>query len=120
MEGKTSEAMALGLPVVTISAGIKGFRLTPEEDVLIEETPKACSAAVLRPMRDEELSDRIRFVSRDLIRQNYSEHGVGERVLRLFEELEAGPSETIPAPVRPNNRAAGMAEVRLLWRLRRR
>jgi len=68
---KALEAMARGVPVITTTVGAEGIAVTPEQDVLIGDTPEEFAAQVVRLLRDPLLADRIRRNARRLVCDRY-------------------------------------------------
>ncbi len=72
VKGKVNLAMSYGLPVVATLASIEGMHLTPGQDVLVADTPRAFAEAVARLYHDEALWHRLAEGGRNVIRQHFS------------------------------------------------
>jgi glycosyltransferase involved in cell wall biosynthesis len=110
MKGKIGEAMAAGLPVVTTSAGIEGFGLTPGQHVLVADTPEGLSSAVASLLRDPAAYEAIRRAGWKFIADRFSPEAVERRLLGFLEGAATAPvrglsseerfKRMIPTPVR--------------------
>ena len=65
------EAMAMGKPVVTFSAGIHGIDVTPEENIIIADDPKEFARRVIELLNNEWLRNRIGANARKLMEEEY-------------------------------------------------
>lgn len=118
MKGKIGEAMSHGLPVITTTVGIEGFGLSPEENVLVGDTPGEFAAQVVRLVRDNALYEKIRTNGWLFIKQNYSEDAVIERVLSIFDRLDSYPIKKLSTVGRIKKSMMNTLEKQLLWRFR--
>jgi O-antigen biosynthesis protein len=110
MKGKIGEAMAAGLPVVTTSAGIEGFGLTPGENVLVAESSEAFSSAVVSLLRDPVAYEAVRRAGWQFIADRFSPEAVERKLLGFLEGAATAPARglsseerlkrMIPTPVR--------------------
>jgi glycosyltransferase involved in cell wall biosynthesis len=116
MKGKIGEAMSLGLPVVTTSAGIEGFGLVPGEHALVGNTPQEFADAVIRLLRDRALLDQIRMAGYRSIRDNYSDIAVKWRVHDLFARLNDYPVKRLSPGARAQGKLKGAWEKHVGWR----
>lgn len=120
MKGKIGEAMSHGLPVITTSAGIEGFGLTPGEQVLVGDTPREFADAVLRLLRDRALLDQVRKAGYQFIRDNYSDIAVKRRVHDLFARLDHFPIKRLPLGARVPGKLKSTWNKHVAWRFRNR
>ena len=74
---KILESMALGTPVVSTSKGAEGLALTPEEDILIADTPDDFARQTLRLLDDFVLRARLAANARRLVEQTYTWDRIG-------------------------------------------
>lgn len=118
MKGKIGEAMSYGLPVVTTTVGIEGFGLSPEENVLVGDTPREFAAQVVRLVHDNALYEKIRTNGWLFIKQNYSEDAVVERVLSIFDRLDSYPIKKLSTVGLIKKSVMNTLEKHLLWRFR--
>lgn len=110
MKGKIGEAMATGLPVVTTSAGIEGFGLTPGRDVLVADTPERFASAVESLLSDPAAYEAVRRAGLKFIADRFSPEAVESKLLGFLDDVAAMPvrqlsggerlRRMIPAPVR--------------------
>jgi GT2 family glycosyltransferase/SAM-dependent methyltransferase/glycosyltransferase involved in cell wall biosynthesis len=82
LKGKVTQALAVGLPVVTTPIGAEGIE-GPEECMLIAEDNQALAAHVIRAYRDDELWWRLSRAGQAFI----AEHCSREVVSNQFSEL---------------------------------
>lgn len=118
MKGKIGEAMSHALPVVTTAAGIEGFGLTPDRDVLVGDTPETFASAVIQLLMDQALYERIRMAGFEFIRRNYSEEAVAARIGALFSGLDAYPTKHIGISNRIRKKAGDLVARHLSWRFK--
>jgi sugar transferase (PEP-CTERM/EpsH1 system associated) len=89
---KILEAMASGRAVVSTSVGCEGLDVTPEEDILVGDTPEAFAAQVLRCLRDPDLRARLGARGRALVERRYRWDAIGDRLAAFYEELRQAHS----------------------------
>ena len=77
------EAMAMGKPVVTSSAGIHGINVTPGENIIIADNPEEFARRVIELLNNEELRNRIGANARKLMEEEYS----WERMTDMLNEV---------------------------------
>jgi len=118
MNGKIGEAMSYGLPVVTTSVGMEGFRLTPGENVLVADTPDEFSTAVIRLIQDRELSQHISANGRKFIEETFSEAAVAEDVYDCFDHLKTCSVKKLPQHEFLKIRVSDYLDRHLLWRFK--
>jgi sugar transferase (PEP-CTERM/EpsH1 system associated) len=71
VQNKALEAMAMGKPVVTTSKVQQGIQATPEQDLLLADTPQEFVSQVLRLLRDRELSGELGKRGREFVLQSF-------------------------------------------------
>jgi glycosyltransferase involved in cell wall biosynthesis len=72
IQNKVLEAMAMGVPVVTTSAGLEGLACRPEEDVLVADGAEAFAAAVCRVLSDRDLARSLSRRGRAHVTERHS------------------------------------------------
>ena len=77
---KIIQSMALGTPVVSTPKGAEGLSVTPEENILIGETPQQFADQVLRLLTDEALRVRLTANARQLVARQYTWDNIGSRL----------------------------------------
>ena len=77
---KILESMALGTPVVSTSKGAEGLALTPEQDLLIADTPHAFARQTLRLLDDFVLRARLAANARRLVEREYTWDRIGAQL----------------------------------------
>jgi glycosyltransferase involved in cell wall biosynthesis len=69
---KALEAFSYRRPVVTTTVGIEGIDATPEEHVLVADSPAAFAEQCRRLMTDRALGERLRDAALDVLVRSYS------------------------------------------------
>jgi glycosyltransferase involved in cell wall biosynthesis len=87
---KILEAMALRTPVVATSKGAEGLAVTPEEHLLIADTPADFSAAVVRLLQDKSLRERLAENAFQLVSQKYDWAAMMPQFLNLVQNCASG------------------------------
>jgi len=80
---KVFEAMAMGCPVVSTRLGAEGLDVTDGEHFLAADTAAHFAAALLRPMADPALQERLSAAARELVTTRFGWPVVTKR----FEEI---------------------------------
>jgi glycosyltransferase involved in cell wall biosynthesis len=119
MKGKLGEAMSFGVPVVTTSVGIEGFGLTPGEHVLVGDDPRAFADAVVRLLRDDDLSRGVGMSGYRFICENYSDRALRPKVQAVFAELQHWPIKQIPWVKLALRKQRAFWRRHIAWRLER-
>ncbi len=118
LKGKIAEAMSFGLPVVTNSACLQGFGLSPGTNVLVGDDPNAFANAVVSLLRDEALYLKISENGWRFVKANFSEEAIAAKLRELIE----GRHEYLPKKLAIGRRIAWNArflmERHLFWRFR--
>lgn len=86
---KILEALALGTPVVATSKGAEGLAVTPEQDLLIADTPAEFARQTVRLLADAGLRARLVANGRRLVEQRYSWERSGAQLEALLAEIVA-------------------------------
>ena len=81
------EAMAMGKPVVTSSAGIYGIDATPEENIIIADDPKEFAKRIIELLNNEELRNRIGANARKLMEEEYSWEKMTDMLNEVFQRV---------------------------------
>jgi glycosyltransferase involved in cell wall biosynthesis len=84
---KIIQSMALGTPVVSTAKGAEGLDVTPEENILIADTPERFAAQTLRLIDDAELRARLSANGRNLIAQRYTWDRIGRQLDILLDDI---------------------------------
>jgi len=85
MRVKILEALARGLPIVSTTIGYEGIELTPEQHLLVGDTPEAFAAALVRLLREPALGHRLAVAGRRVAEELYDWRVVNGRVEALYE-----------------------------------
>ncbi len=87
--GKLLEAMAMGLPIVTTSLGAEGVSVESGRDMMVADDPDTFSAAVVRLLKDGEMSRMLGARARALAEDLFSwQRGVDELEKVLIDVVE--------------------------------
>lgn len=86
MKGKITQALSVGLPVVTTPIGAEGLDGHEEECMLIADDPQRLAAETIRAYRDEELWRELSRAGQELILARCSTQVISERLGELLEE----------------------------------
>ncbi len=84
VKGKINLAMSYGLPVVATSPSIEGMSLTPGQDVLVADDPKAYADAIVQLYHDEALWHQLAAGGRKNIDAYFSRDVARRAITRLI------------------------------------
>jgi sugar transferase (PEP-CTERM/EpsH1 system associated) len=84
IQNKILEAMAMGIPVVTTSAGATGIDAKVGEELLIGDTPESFAHQVIRLLRDRRFGKEIGRKARDRVVQCYNWKSIGQQLEGLI------------------------------------
>lgn len=84
---KILESMALGTPVVSTSKGAEGLEVRHGEHLLLADDAPTFAQHVLTLLRDPALGKRLGAQARRLVEQHYDWSFIGQRFLRLVEDV---------------------------------
>jgi glycosyltransferase involved in cell wall biosynthesis len=84
---KILEAMALGRPVVSTSAGCEGLAVSHGEHLLVGDTPQAFADHVVALLRDPTRAQQLARQARALAEDRYSWDAIAEKLLSLYEQM---------------------------------
>jgi len=87
---KILEAMACGRPVVSTSVGCEGLHVVDGEHLLVADTPADFAERVVTLLKDQALRERLSRKARELVESQYDWSVMGERLLRVYNDLCAG------------------------------
>jgi glycosyltransferase involved in cell wall biosynthesis len=97
MKGKITQALSVGLPVVTTPIGAEGLENEDEDCMLIAEDPQELAAHVIQAYRDDELWRRLSHAGQELIVERCSTEVVSERLGTLLDGASTSIAETAQA-----------------------
>ena len=89
VKGKINTAMSFGLPVVATTPSVEAMFLSPEQDVLVADDPKAFAEAIARVYHDEMLWERLSAGGRENIRAHFSRDVARSAITRLIAFAQA-------------------------------
>jgi glycosyltransferase involved in cell wall biosynthesis len=84
---KILEAMALGTPVVSTSKGAAGLDVRHGEHLLLADDPHTFAQHTLALLHDPALGRQLSAQARRLVEQHYDWSFIGQRFLRLVEDV---------------------------------
>jgi glycosyltransferase involved in cell wall biosynthesis len=84
---KILDAMACGKAIVSTSVGCEGIDVTPDENILIGDTPEAFSEQTIRLFKDAKLRQAIEVNARRLAQEKYSWVKIGQKQRELHMRL---------------------------------
>ncbi len=84
---KILEAMALGIPIVSTSKGAEGLGVRHGEHLLLADDAPTFAQHTLALLRDPALGRRLSAQARQLVEQRYDWSFIGQRFLKLVEDV---------------------------------
>jgi glycosyltransferase involved in cell wall biosynthesis len=81
---KILESWAAGLPVVSTSIGAEGLDVSDGENIVLADDPCQFAEAVLKVLRNPELSRRLADNGRQLVEERYDWRAIAPRLDRAF------------------------------------
>src|SRR5438128_828147 len=116
LKGKIAEAMSFGLPVVTNSACLVGFGLSPGMNVLVGDDPGAFADAVVSVLTDKALYQKISENGWQFIKANFSEEVVATKLKQLIERRHEYRPKKLTLSKRFAWNARFFMDRHILWR----
>lgn len=103
VKGKINQSMAWGVPVVATSIAIEGMGLTPNEDILVADTPAEFARALVELYESEGLWSRLSENGLNKTRELYSIETAQRRLAYLFsdEHINSSHPEMLSAKHSP-------------------
>lgn len=93
MKGKITQALSVGLPVVTTPIGAEGLESEDEDCMLIADEPRELAAHVIRVYRDDDLWRRLSDAGQATVTERCSTEMVSERLGQLLDDASAAVVE---------------------------
>ena len=72
LQNKLLEAMAMGIPCITTTLANKALQATPNEEILIANSPAEFVSQITNLQEDKILYDRIAEQGKNYVRANFS------------------------------------------------
>jgi len=94
LKGKITQALSVGLPVVTTAIGAEGLDGADGEFVLVAEESQELADHVVRVYRDDELWRRLSRAGQELVERQCSLVVLSERLRWLLEEAPSVVAES--------------------------
>jgi glycosyltransferase involved in cell wall biosynthesis len=93
MKGKITQALSVGLPVVTTPIGAEGLEGHEDDAMLIADDPQQLSAETIRAYRDPELWRELSRAGQELILAHCSTQVISERLGELLDGAAASKGD---------------------------
>ena len=87
---KILDAMSMGKPIVATSMAYEGIAVTPEENVLIADSPAEFVVQIRRLMNDAQLCRTLGENARSFVTENYSWPVIGKRLADNYRSIIDG------------------------------
>lgn len=116
LKGKIAEAMSHGVPVVTNSASLAGFGITPGREALVGDDGPDFARGVVSLLLDRELHLRVRRDGWEFVNTNYSRDAVGKMLRNLMAGIGKLPVKKLPLTKRLLHDARTAMDRHVLWR----
>lgn len=87
MRIKIIEGMALGKVIISTTIGAEGINCTNKKNILIADTPKAFSSAIIKCLNDKSFCEEISKNAKQLIVEEYSNESISIRMMDFFKQL---------------------------------
>jgi glycosyltransferase involved in cell wall biosynthesis len=100
LKGKVTQALSVGLPVVTTSIGAEGLDAVDGEHMLIADDPEALAERTLAVLTDDELWARLSASGKALVAERCSPAVMTERMSELLAAAPVDRGEPWHAPAR--------------------
>jgi len=84
---KILDALSSGIPVVANSIAAEGIKVTPGEDIIIQDRPEDFAKAVLYLLEHPDERRRLSLKGRKLVEGTYSWEIIGKKLTNLYESL---------------------------------
>jgi glycosyltransferase involved in cell wall biosynthesis len=111
--------MAFGVPVVTNSASLEGFSVTPGREVMVGDDPVAFARGVVSLLRDPALHSRVSEEGWKFVKANYSLEAIAARLSAVVEAAGRLQPKKLAAHRRLARGVRVLLDQHVLWRLRR-
>jgi glycosyltransferase involved in cell wall biosynthesis len=86
---KVGEAMAMGMPIVSTPAGVRGFALTDGDSVLIGRSPLQFAENVIQILKDGRKRSTLGAAARQVAVATIDWPVLGDRLLKIIERAQA-------------------------------
>lgn len=119
LKGKIAEAMSHGVPVVTNSANLQGFGVTPGQEILSGDDPISFAKEVIKLLRDPALYSLVRQAGWNFVDASYSRPVVEGMLTNLMSRVDSLPLQSLTPSKRLARSARTMLDKHILWRFNR-
>ncbi len=89
MRVKILNGLAEGIPIVSTTLGYEGIELTPNQNILVGDTPEEFAAQVLRVLNDPELGHELAANGRKLVGEKYDYRKACVRLDEIYGQATA-------------------------------
>ena len=87
MRIKIIEGMAIGKVIIATTIGAEGINCTNNKNILIADSPKAFSAAIIKCLNDKSFCEEISKNAKALIIEQYSNESISSKMMEFFKQL---------------------------------
>jgi glycosyltransferase involved in cell wall biosynthesis len=87
MRIKIIEGMAIGKVIISTTIGAEGINCTNNKNILIADSPKAFSAAIIKCLNDKSFCEDISKNAKALIIEQYSNESISSKMMEFFKQL---------------------------------
>lgn len=84
---KILDAFACGKALVSASVGCEGIDVTPEENILIGDSPEEFARQVIRILNDNTLREKLEINARVLVENQYSWKIIGHHLDEIYQSV---------------------------------
>lgn len=84
---KILEAMAMGKPVVSTAVGCEGIDVTPGENIVVADDPKAFSREIIKLFHNPSLCKKLGENGRKLVEDTYSWKTISSRLEETYQRI---------------------------------
>lgn len=83
---KILEALSMEMPVVSTTIGAEGLDVTPNQDILLADTPEEFTEAVITVLNDSDKADELGKRGRHLVEAQYRWHALAIRLEKSWHK----------------------------------
>jgi glycosyltransferase involved in cell wall biosynthesis len=87
---KLLQAMAAGCAIVSTHVGAQGLGVTPDEEMMLADSPEGFAQATVTLLRDPVLRKRMGQAAQRLVCEQYDWSAILPRLLKVYREMGLG------------------------------
>lgn len=91
IKGKVGSSMAAGVPCIATPIAVEGMELSPDENVLVANSPQAFADQIKALCGDTKLWNKLSSAGLKFVHDSYSPQVTRKRLLRLLAKVGAAP-----------------------------